>query len=273
MFQSYLRLLLKKKEFVFSFLFMLAISLGLFLYDCFLQFGADAGAVLSADKLFVGRENDNPLYIILQFILPLIIVLPFSDIALYEKNTNISPVVISRGGQKAYFNAQLLVSGISAWLVIFVPFFINFILDLVAFPYQSVNDSLFVSVAIDSTYYSSLLDLSMFQKLFSINVYLYNLFYLFLLSLFCGLCAMFTYCISYFIKGNRIFLNFLLFLINNFLIIISQFIGVSIAPFDYLFSLSSMTKLNWFFYAMFAFLIFAIAILSPICKKKLRNLR
>lgn len=274
MFKAYLSLLFKRKEFNFSFLFMTIISLGLFLYNCFVQFGADIGVVLSADKLFIGRNDENPIYILLQFILPLIIVLPFSDIAAYEKATNISPILLTRAGAKKYFRSQLLVSGISSWFVVFVPFMLNFILCLIAFPLQSINTSTAIVEGIYSDYYGVHLDKILFPEIFSINPYLYNFVILLLLCFYCSLCAMLVYITSYFLKGNRILLLFLAFIVNNFLIIITDMTGLSISPFDYLFSYSpSYTKSEIFLFGLFFVLIASILFLTPKCEKKLCELK
>lgn len=273
MYKAYFHLLLKRKEFIFSFLFMLTISLGLFLYDCFLQYGADVGEFLSADKLYIGRSCDNPLYLILELILPLVIVLPFSDMALYEKNANMHPVIFARGKQRSYFLSQLFISGISAWLVIFIPFFVNFILCLIAFPLHSVNNTVYGTFAIDNGYYGTWLKNEPFQGLFAVNVYFHSLFYLLLLSLFSALCAMVVYCLSYFLRGNKIFLTFFAFLINNFLIIISDYKDFSVNPYDYLFSLSPIEKYKWYLLILFSVMLFSIIILSPFCKKKLCDLK
>lgn len=274
MFKAYLNLLFKRKEFIFSFLFMTIISLGLFLYNCFVLYGADVGNVLSADKLFIGRNYSNPIYLLLQFILPLIIVLPFSDIAAYEKAANISPILLTRAGAKKYFHSQLLVSGISSWFVVFIPFMLNFILCLIAFPLQSINTTLAIVEGIYNNYYGADLDKILFPKMFSINPYLYNFVILLLLCFYCSLCAMLVYVISYFYKGNRIFLLLFAFIVNNFLIIITDMTGLSISPFDYLFSYSTgYMKSEIFLLALFFFMIASILFLAPKCKKKLCDLK
>ena len=274
MFKAYMNLLLKRREFNYSFLFMTIISLGLFLYDCLVQYGADVGNILSADKLFIGRNYNNPLYIVLQFILPLIIVLPFSDISSFEKNANITPVVLTRAGRKTYFRAQLFLSGISSWFVVFIPFMLNFILGVIAFPLNSINTSTARVGGIYSEYYGKYLDKILFPKIFSVNAYFYNFIFLLLLCLFCSLCSMLIYTLSYFLKGNRIFLLFLLFIINNFLIIATDTIGFSISPFDYLFSYSiGYEKSEAFIFLLFAFMIILIFLLAPKCEKKLCELK
>lgn len=273
MFKAYMNLLFKRKEFNYSFLFMTIISLGLFLYDCLVQYGADVGTVLSADKLFIGRNYNNPIYIILQFILPLIIVIPFSDISSFEKNANITPAVLTRTGRRTYFRSQLFVSGISSWFVVFIPFMLNFILGMIAFPLNSINTTTAIVGGIYSDYYGAYLDKILFPEIFSINAYFYNFILLLLLCLFCSLCSMLIYTISYFLKSNRIFLLFLAFIINNFFIIATDTIGFSISPFDYLFSYSiDYVQTEAFILFLFAFMIILIFLLAPKCEKKLCEL-
>lgn len=274
MFKAYMNLLFKRREFIFCFLFMTITSLGLFLYDCFVQYGADVGTVLSADKLFIGRNYGNPIYILLQFILPLIIVLPFCDISVFEKSTNITPALLTRAGRKTYFRSQLFVSGISSWLVVFIPFMLNFILGLIAFPLHSVNTTTATVGGIYSDYYGAYLDKILFPEIFSINAYLYNFILLLLLCLYCSLCSMLVYTMSYFFKGNRIILLFFAFIINNFLIITTDMTGFSVSPFDYLFSYSTnYIKSELFILLLFAFMIISIILLAPKCQKKLCELK
>ncbi len=273
MFNAYLNLFFKRKEFIYCFLFMTTTSLGLFLYDCFIQYGADVGNVLSADKLFIGRNYGNPIYILLQFILPLIIVIPFSDISSFEKNANITPVILTRSDRKIYFRSQLFVSGISSWFVVFIPFMLNYILGLIAFPLNSVNTTTAIVGGIYSDYYGVYLDKILFPKIFSINAYFYNFILLLLLCSYCSLCSMLIYTISYFFKGNRVLLLFFAFIINNFLIIVTDTIGFSISPFDYLFSYSTgYVKSELFLVFLFGFMIVTIVLLATKCEKKLCEL-
>lgn len=277
MFKAYFNLLLKRREFIFSFLFMIAISLGSFIYNCFMQYGADVGIALSADKLFIGRGNSdtNILYLVLQFIIPLIIVLPFSDIASFESNANITPVLLTRADRKSYFRCQILISGLSAWIVVFIPFILNFILCLIAFPLESINTSTATVSGIYDDYYGKALDVILFPELFSINPYLYNFIILLLLCLFCSLCSMLIYTISYFFKGNRIFLLFFAFIVNNFLIIITNSTNFSISPFDYLFSYTNTfyVKSEPFLLLLFVLMIVLIVVLAPKCVKRLCELK
>lgn len=277
MFKAYLKLLLKRREFIFAFTFMTIISLGAFLYDCFIQYGVDVGIALSADKLFIGRGNSdtNTLYLVLQFIIPLVIVLPFSDIAVFESNANITPVLLTRADRKSYFRCQLLISGLSSWIVVFIPFILNFILCLIAFPLESINTSTAVVSGIYDDYYGEALDIVLFPELFSINPYLYNFIILLLLCAFCSLCSMLIYTISYFFKTNRLFLLFFAFIINNFLIIITNATNFSISPFDYLFSYTNTfyVKSELFLLLLFVIMILSILVLAPKCVKRLCELK
>lgn len=169
---------------MFSFLFMLAISLMQFVSCCKKMYGLDVGQILSADKLFIGRAYENGYYTVLQFILPLTVVLPFSDIALQEEKNNTLPVILTRQEPKKTVICQMLVSAFGSFITVFVPFSINALLSLTAFPINSVNTSLYSVSALNDVYYSSALDNILLPNLFLQNPYAYNFVFLLLLGFF-----------------------------------------------------------------------------------------
>lgn len=274
MYKLYIRLMFKRKEFMFSFLFMLAISLMQFVSCCKKMYGLDVGQILSADKLFIGRAYENGYYTVLQFILPLTVVLPFSDIALQEEKNNTLPVILTRQEPKKTVICQMLVSAFGSFITVFVPFSINALLSLTAFPINSVNTSLYSVSALNDVYYSSALDNILLPNLFLQNPYAYNFVFLLLLGFFCALLGALLYLGSYYLHKNQIAFLFLVFLINNFLIIFTNKTGICVAPFEYLFAFTEIyEKLTW--YAPFLFLLPCILIflLIPKCAKKLISLR
>lgn len=273
MYKAYISLMFRRREFIFSFLFMTAISIGQFLFCCMKMKGLDIGQTLSADKLFIGRAYENDFYTVLQFILPLLIVLPFGDIAVQEGKNNTRPVVLTRMTPKQLVGSQALAAGIGGGAVVFAPFLMNFILGLIAFPLKSVNTSLY-SVDVDlDVYMGKGLDKILFPGLFMANPYLYNFIIMLLLAAFCALCAALIYLISYFLRG-KIILLFLAFLVNTLLIIITNKTEICIAPFEYLFSYTELyDKLPFFLPLIFAGTIGLIALLIPGCAKKLTVLR
>lgn len=270
-----MKLLFRRREFMISFVLGMLLSLGLFLVNCTKQYGLDKVAYLSADKLFIGRSYNNSIFILLEFLLPLIVVMPFADIFISDYKNNTLPCVIARAKPSKYYFGQMLCSGLSAFIVVFIPFIINFALNLIAFPAESVNYSFYALSAPQSPYYALYMDTIQFPEIFIANPYLYNIVFLFLLSAFCSLLAMITYQASYFISGNKVLLLSLPFIINNFLIILTEILpGINISPFAYLFSYDdSYNKSLWYLILIFLIMILFIIVASPKCIKRLSNLR
>lgn len=274
MYKSYISLMLKRREFIFSFIFMMLLSVAHFIFCCAKMYGTDIGQVLSADKLFIGRAYENDFYTILQFILPLIIVLPFCDIALQEEKNNSLPVILTRIKPLNLVFSHMLSAALGAFLVVFIPFFVNFILALIAFPINSTNTSIYIVDAISDVYYSEAIKNILFPELFLMNSYIYNFIFMILISVFCGITAALLYLISYYLRKNRVVFLFLAFIVNNFLIIFTNKTGVCIAPFEYLFAFSEVyVKISWYLPVLFLVIVASIMLLVPRCAKKLISLR
>lgn len=263
--------LIFKKEFLIALFVLLTFSLTSFLRNCFYQYGADISYVLSADKLFIGTSYGNDMEIFLIYLLPFFIVMPFADSYINDKQEYVLPAIISRIGGKKYYYTKLFWVFMSAFFVVCIPFLINYLLCLIAFPLKSENYSYYALSANQSPYYSFYLSKTLFQVLFVKNPYIYNLFYLVCLSLFCSLSAVICYQFSYFWNKSKVFFICIPFLINNFLILFSYILPINISPFDYFFAFNIND--NKYYAVFFLYLIvpiIVIAILSPRCINKLR---
>ena len=270
---SQFKLLFKSKEFALTLAGMIALSVYVFLSFCASLYGADDVFVLSADKTFILRSESNQLSAILPFLLPLVIVIPFADSYVVDKQYYILPSIMSRTTGKNYFFSKMLVVALSAGTVIFIPFAVNILLGLLAFPVKSSNYSLYALSGNQSIYYTYYMDSILFPEMFVKNPYLYNFVFLCLLTVFCMLCACLIYTISYFIKNNRILLLSLAFIVNNFIVIFSNAINsIELSPFAYLIPLNNVRyKPIGFLFFLFAAIIFFIILLSPACIKKLND--
>lgn len=271
--QAQMKLLRVRKEFLISFFCMLVISIASFAINCVQQYGADVTQYLSADKLFIGRAYSNDFFIFLQFLLPLLFVLPFADSYITDRQHYILPVILSRTSAKQYYFGKLACVALSTGAVVFLPFLLNFLLGLIAFPMTSTNYSHFSLSADQSPYYTSYMKEILFPGLFVDHPYLYNFISLLLLTGFGMLCAVVTYQLSFLIVKNRILLLCMPFLLNNFLILFSQYFMINISPFDYLFSFNNAPhKQPFMLVVFFGVLILAVVCLTPVCLKKLREI-
>jgi len=274
MIKSQIKLLWKRREFILTFFIMTVISLGSFLFNCFRQNGFDVMQALSADKLFIGRSYNNELFILLQFLLPLLAVIPFSDSYLLEKQLNILPCLLTRTSATRYLFAKMAAVSLSAAAVVFVPFLLNFILGLIAFPAESINYSFHALASVDSTYRSSYAENILFPELFFKNPYLYNFVFLLLLTAFCALLAVITFQVSFTFTRNKILLLALPFIGNNFLIIVGAFgLGLNPSPFSYLFSFDDPPgKFAPYLPFLFAAMLAAVIFLTPRCLNRLKSI-
>ena len=256
--QAQMKLLRVRKEFLISFFCMLVISIASFSINCVQQYGLDVTQYLSADKLFIGRAYSNDFFTFLQFLLPLLFVLPFADSYITDRRHYILPAILSRASAKQYYFSKLSCVGLSTGTVVFLPFLLNFLLGLIAFPMTSTNYSHFSLSADQSPYYTSYMKEILFPGLFVDHGML---------------CAVVTYQLSFLIVKNRIVLLCLPFLLNNFLILFAQYTPVDISPFDYLFSFNNAPHKQPFMLAVFfGVLILAVVCLTPVCLKKLREI-
>ena len=254
MIRAQMKLLFKRKEFQVTFAGMMLLIAYVFLSQCYTAFGTDATYYLSADKLFIGRANAHDINIILPFLLPLVCVLPFADSYVTDKQQYCLPSLLSRSTPKKYYWAKLKMVAFSAAFVIFIPFFIHFILSLIAFPLHSTNYSWNALSTDQSPYYGSYMEGALFPYLFVHCPYLYNFLFLCLLTLFCALTAVLVFQVSFFISKNRILVLAFAFLLNNLIYILAGlFSDLDIRPYAYLFSLdTSPTKRLWFLMLLFA---------------------
>ncbi len=272
--KSQFKLLFKNKEFILTLAGMFLLSVYVFISFCVSLYGADNVFVLSADKTFILRSESNQLSAVLPFLIPLVIVIPFADSYMVDKQNYILPSIMSQTTGKNYFFSKMFVVALSAGAVIFIPFVINMLLCLLAFPLESSNYSLYSLSGDQSIYYTYYMNDILFAEMFVKNPYLYNFIFLCFLTLFCMLCACLIYTISYFMKSNRILLLTLAFIVNNFIIIFSNTVSsIELSPFAYLIPLNNVKyKPMGFLAFLFAVIILFIILLSPICIKKLNNI-
>ena len=115
------------------------------------------------------------------FCSPWFALLPFADSYVTDKQQYCLPSLLSRSTPKKYYWAKLKMVAFSAAFVIFIPFFIHFILSLIAFPLHSTNYSWNALSTDQSPYYGSYMEGALFPYLFVHCPYLYNfLFFMFI---------------------------------------------------------------------------------------------
>lgn len=253
---------------------MCLVSVAVFCISCLPYYGLDFIAVPAADQLYIGRGTTDTAYI-LRALLPLIVTLPFADSYFCEKKKNTLPVLLTRyKSTAAYFFSKGMAVFFSAALVVLVPFLINMLLNLIAFPTASVAD--YTNVSTDQTIYyvEPYITNGLFPRLLALHPYLYNCLFWIAISLFSGLLSVTAYVISYFVRRNRIWVLVSVFILNNLIALASDLCvpKLNFAFFNYLFAFDqSEGKKLWMFFLLLAVLILVVAVLSHKAIAKLDN--
>lgn len=272
------KLMFKRREFQITFFIMMLISIFAFLICCYQNYGLDYSMVLAADKNFILRDMGSDFLLVLVYSLPVFVVLPFADSFYTDKTENIATLVLMRTGAKDYFFSKLKTVALSSFLVTFVPFFVNYILCLIAFPLTSISFMHKSASSEQITFYSNrTLNKILFPKLFVEHPYIYNFVFLIMLTVFLMLCAVLIYELSYYcLNKGRLFILAGLFVANDILVILSNtpIIGdfLSFAPNTYL-TAYDVTEGKSVIYLIFMFLtVFILDIcLIPGCLSRLKG--
>ncbi len=270
-----IKLMYKRREFQLTFFLMMLICIAAFVFACIQNYSADLTRVLSADKTFILRDLGSDFLFLLVYILPVFAVLPFADSYYTDQKENIVPLVVTRTGVKKYFFSKLYSVAISSAIVTFIPFSVNYILGLIAFPLTSTNFIKASPSAEQTDFYSdNTMENILFPKTFVNHPYLYNLIFMVLLTLFLMICSILVYELSYYIDKGRIFILSALFVANDVLILLANtsIAGdfLELAPNCY-FTAYDITPRKSVGYMVFLFvsIIVAIICLIPGCISKL----
>lgn len=274
--KAQLKLLLKRPEFGITMLLMCCFSIGIFILNCIMNFHSNIDNVLSADQFYIGRST-LPLSPLLALVLSIVIAFPFSDSYFDEKQKNTLPVILTRYKSASnYFISKAFIVFFSAFIVVFIPFMLNIILNSIAFPSESLVD--YSRLSSDQTVYyiKDFVQNILFPDFFVKYPQLYNILFCLALSLFLGLGAVLIFCISFFVKRSRILVIASFFIISNIISIVSNVtmsVGINIDFYNYLFSynIEENKYLLVFGFELF-FILLAIFILSKKAIHKMENI-
>lgn len=268
-------LLLKRKTFIFTLTLMIILAVAAFAVNCFHYFGDYEINVMAAKYL---NANSSFLRValvpaILQLIFPLIPIIPFADSYFEDREKGTVNFCITRCSDKAYYFSKLFAVFISGALVIGFPLLLNFFLNLIAFPLDSVNTSQNLSIPNCQIFSQSVIDSIIFKKLFCRNMYLYNLLFILIDTVFAGLSAVITYQISFFYKKSRIILICLYFAAYHFgCLIVSSFFGGEFNASNYILSSNFIMQQSVRgLIIVFALLLAAAAVPTPFAVKRLSD--
>lgn len=210
--KTQISIMLKRKEYKVAFLLVLAYACLNFVYVLTEFRGMDLSVIKDANQS-VCYSDLNRLWFFFSYLYPFLVVLPFSTSYIDDERNQILPIYLSRSSRKDYYLSKLLACFIGTATVIGIPFLFNLLICNIFLPH---NHNVWIGEYQLNNFYRSLLGINIayetsypeisFWKLFLYCPFLYNLWYLVLLSLFSGLLGTFVLSLSFWLKKNKIIL-------------------------------------------------------------------
>lgn len=206
--KAQLLIMFKRKAFIITFAVMMLFSVFTFIMNCISCFEELSIHIQAAKYHFI--LNDIQMFYIPSWIyslvFPIIPVIPFADSYFEEREKHTAIYCVTKKNNHSYYFSKLLSVFISGAIIIGIPLLINFLLNFIAFPIDSVNTGQNMSVPNCQIYFDDVLNTLLFGSLYCTNMYLYNLFFIFINALIAGLSAVIIYQLSFFYKNSRIIL-------------------------------------------------------------------
>ena len=203
---------LHKKSFWISFYIMLFFSVVGYLNVVRQGMQVDVYNMKRASDLFALHSYSEIIqYFILLF--PLIISFPMAFSGFDEEQGKSATWGIVRSNRWLYFGSKCFVSFLAGAILILVPFGLNLLWNAITF---MDNGNSWDGLIYSQLYFSdNEID---FENLYKLHPYGYRLYYLLHLSGFAGICSMFAYAVSNYIKKYKIFVVlpvYVVFFVSN----------------------------------------------------------
>jgi len=202
-------LMMKKKTMLISFSVMLLFSLFNVVYSILRETNNGYSKTVDSFMGYLLFEG-NPLLSVLYFLIPIIIILPYSTIGFTNSKSHVSSIQKIRFGIKKYYVSQYVTSFIGGFIVVFFPLLIGTIFNIIFLP-SSKNvfngNTFFVYLTQLSwkNYKSTNNPYSFFlPELFFDHPFLHILIFIFAFSVFSGLLSGLIYTFSFVIRKKAI---------------------------------------------------------------------
>ncbi len=127
-----------RKDFKFVFSFVLLLCLVSYLINCYVNRNTDIANIMSADFQYIGSSYSN-MWRIFSVVFPFIIVFPFGFSYSQDSILKNASFVERRFGKSNYIVSKYIVSFIGGFIIIFIPFLINMLLNYLTFPVNMNN--------------------------------------------------------------------------------------------------------------------------------------
>jgi len=269
-----IKLMLSQKSFRYQLIGLSLFSCAAFIINCISNFGRPITDVPNAYSFFIGSSLSEVFYYIFSVILPIVCVIPFADSYFRDRNKNTLPIIILRSSPIKYYFSKGIAVFVSGFIVVFICLMLNFLMNFIAFPVSKGCD-----FTMFSTYYSDFYikgywsDNILLKNLFVGYPYLYNLLFLFIISVLGGVYSIIVYNISYYTKKQHILMLSSMFILSNILAIISTISNnFNIRIENYCFAFSQFERIETTnIIIMIVLYLLLIFVPIPFCLKKLRN--
>ncbi len=209
-----MRIMIKKKTFLFSLGIMLIICLTLpFIYfwnyrDYYVY------QMPAAYSVFVGNDMGMA-WKYIQLIMPFLVIFPYSMSFYDDSMSGVNIYYLTRGDRKKYYFSQMLTCFIGGVIVIGIPFLVNILMNTIIFPAEG-NDYLTTlnryyvgwssSVTGSNVVFKTVSKGIVLKKLYVDYPQIYNIAITILASIIAGIMSIATYTFSLIIRKSRIFI-------------------------------------------------------------------
>ncbi len=209
-----MRIMIKKKTFLFSLGIMLIICLTLpFIYfwnyrDYYVY------QMPAAYSVFVGNDMGMA-WKYIQLIMPFLVIFPYSMSFYDDSMSGVNIYYLTRGDRKKYYFSQMLTCFIGGVIVIGIPFLVNILMNTIIFPAEG-NDYLTTlnryyvgwssSVTGSNVVFKTVSKGIVLKKLYVDYPQIYNIAITILASIIAGVMSIATYTFSLIIRKSRIFI-------------------------------------------------------------------
>jgi hypothetical protein len=213
-------------NFKVAFTIIFAICMYQYIFICQYYEGDGLGSIRSAYELSIMTGNRTGfLFGNIVSLMPLLACFIYADSYAHDRKSNVLTSIVTRVSKKTYVIAKGIAVFVTAFVVFFVPLFINQLLMMVTFPQKGI-DNKYASPVFDIGYTNYHPDY-LFDLIRVEHPFAYNLIYMFLISLFAGLIALIGLVISFKFNRNRFIPIIIPFILYMFWTYFIEIVGLS----------------------------------------------
>lgn len=283
--KTQLKLMLNRKTFKVMFTIMMLIVMANYISWTIYYKEQDITRMLSVEWLYTMTDTSSYINLLIT-LFPFISIISYGFSAFYDKTTHTDVLIRIRSNDKRYLWEQLLTCFISGFVVVVIPFLIGIFLNYITFSSTGNKNADFFG-------YNEYADMVIGRVndgviktndgIILFNIYLnkpllYNMILTLLAGVFSGVCSIFNYSVSLFVKKNKILIllptYIFLYIMNYAETILMSFTDISIQTtlIDYIvmeFGTGRTFKLFWG--AMIMMTVVAVILVSVVNRREIIN--